>query len=70
MFAITNGEMSRDQKREVLTLIPKKDKGIRQLKHWRPLTLLNTDYKIFAKVMATRLQKYYHSLFRTTKTDV
>jgi exonuclease III len=54
--AIAIGEMSIDQKRGVLTLIPKKDKDIRQLKNWRPLTLLNTDYKIFAKAMATRLQ--------------
>ena len=29
-------------------LIPQKDKDIRQLKNWRSLTLLNTDYKIFA----------------------
>jgi exonuclease III len=56
-YAITTGEMSIDQKRGVLTLIPKKDKDIRQLKNWRPLTLLNTDYKFVAKVMATKLQK-------------
>jgi exonuclease III len=55
--AIVTGEMSIDQKRGVLTLIPKKDKDIRLLKNWRPLTLLNTDYKIFAKVMATKLQE-------------
>ena len=54
--------MSIDQKRGVLTLIPKKDKDIRQLKNWRPLTLLNTDYKIFAKVMATRLQNVLPNL--------
>jgi hypothetical protein len=55
--AIKTGEMSIDQKRGVLNLIPKKDKDIRLLKNWRPLTLLNTDYKIFAKAMATKLQK-------------
>jgi hypothetical protein len=32
-YAITTGEMSIDQKRGVLTLIPKKDKDIRQLKN-------------------------------------
>ncbi len=26
------------------------------MKSWRPLTLLNTDYKILAKVLAARLQ--------------
>jgi hypothetical protein len=55
-YAITTGEMSIEQKRGVLSLIPKKDKDIRELKNWRPLTLLNTDYKIFAKAVATKLQ--------------
>ena len=35
---------------------------VRQLKNWRPLTLLNIDYKIFAKGMATRLQSVISSL--------
>jgi hypothetical protein len=55
-YAMTTGEMSIEQKRGVISLIPKKDKDIRKLKNWRPLTLLNTDYKIFAKAVATKLQ--------------
>jgi hypothetical protein len=40
----------------ILTLVPKKDKDIRQLKNWRPISLLNADYKILAKVLAMRMQ--------------
>ena len=49
--------LSIDQRRGILTLIPKKEKDLRYIKNWRPLSLLNTDYKIYAKVLATRLQE-------------
>jgi exonuclease III len=61
-YAIQNGQMSVDQRRGILSLIPKKDKDIRFLKNWRPLTLLNCDYKIFAKAMSSRLQKVIPTL--------
>ena len=56
IFAIEHGELSIEQKRAILSLIPKKGKNIRSLKNWRPISLLNTDYKIIAKVLANRLQ--------------
>ena len=49
--------MSQEQRRAVLRLIPKKDKDITDLKNWRPISLLNTDYKILAHALANRLQK-------------
>jgi hypothetical protein len=55
-LAVQRGEMSTEQKRAVLTLVPKKDKDIRLLKNWRPISLLNADYKILAKTLAMRLQ--------------
>jgi hypothetical protein len=51
------GELSIEQKRGIINLIPKKNKDIRQLKNWRPISLLNTDYKILTKSLATRLKK-------------
>jgi hypothetical protein len=56
LHGIETGKMSVDQRRAVLTLLPKKDKDHRFIKNWRPLSLLNTDYKMLAKALATRLQ--------------
>ena len=51
-----SGQLSPSQKKGVITLIPKKDKDLTELKSWRPLSLLNTDYKILAKILANRLK--------------
>ena len=42
------------QRRGIISLIPKKDKALDEVKHWRPLTLLNCDFKIASKVIASR----------------
>ena len=41
------GEMSISQRRDIITLIPEKDSNLLQLTNWRPITLLNLDYKIY-----------------------
>ena len=56
-YAFTNKSLSIEQRRGILSIIPKKDKDLRYLANWRPLTLLNTDYKILTKLLALRLQK-------------
>ena len=43
--------------RNGLLLIPKKNKAAKLLKNWRPITLLNRDYKITSKCIASRIQK-------------
>ena len=55
-YAFKCGRLSIVQRRSILSIIPKKQKDIRYLKNWRPLSLLNTDYKILTKALATRLQ--------------
>jgi len=55
-YAIENNELSITQKQGVITLIPKKDKDPKYIKNWRPITLLNTDYKILTKYIAEFLK--------------
>ena len=52
-----SGLLSLDQRRGIINIIPKKGKDLRYLCHWRPVTILNTDYKILTKALANRLQK-------------
>ena len=60
--AYEQGELSIEQKRGIINLIPKKDKDIRYLKNWRPISLLNTDYKILTKLLAMRLKRVLPSV--------
>ena len=52
----------------VITLLPKKDKDPLFIKNHRPITLLNTDYKIIAKVMANRLKSFLHEIIHEDQT--
>ena len=57
MIEESYGEMKlhSSARRGILNLIPKKDKDTRVLKNLRPITLLNTDYKIIEKAIANRM---------------
>jgi exonuclease III len=54
-YSLSTGELSIEQNRGIITLIPKKDKNRLFLKNWRPITLLNSDYKILTKALANRI---------------
>ena len=60
--------MSISQRRGVISLIPKKNKDNLLLKNWRPISLLNTDYKIATKCIATRLEKVLPTLINSDQT--
>lgn len=62
------GELSVNQKRGIITLIPKKGKIRTLLKNWRPISLLNIDYKILTKCLAHRLQKVLPNIIDTDQT--
>ena len=67
-YAFTHGELSLDQKRGILTLIPKKDKSRLLLKNWRPISLLNTDYKILTKALAKQIKRVLPSIINRDQT--
>ena len=49
--------MSISQRRGTITLVPKEDSNLLSLANWRPITLLNLDYKIASKVIAKKIRK-------------
>jgi hypothetical protein len=67
-YALITNELSIEQKRGIINLIPKKNKNRLYLKNWRPISLLNTDYKILAKALAFRLQNVLPSIINDDQT--
>ena len=62
------GELAPSQRRGVITLIPKEDSDLSSLANWRPITLLNVDYKIASKVITKRLEKVLTLLINPDQT--
>ena len=62
------GNLAITQRRGIISLIPKKDKALNELKNWRPITLLNCDYKIASKAIASRLKLVLSDLIDLDKT--
>ena len=62
--AFRTGILAVSQRRGVISLLFKKG-DCTQLKNWRPVTLLNTDYKILTKVLANRLQQVLPLIIHT-----
>ena len=52
MSALDRGELSISQRKGILRLIPKKDKNPLWVTNWRPISLLNVDYKLLTKALA------------------
>ena len=50
-YSYKTGKLSISQRRGIIKLIPKKDAELNAIKNWRPLTLLNCDYKIATKAI-------------------
>lgn len=51
----------------MITLIPKNNKPVDLLKNWRPITLLNCDYKIAAKSIS-RIRKALSKIINSDQT--
>ena len=56
-YGLETGRLSTEQRRGISSLLPNKDKDRLFLKDWRPISLLNVDYKILAKILAIRIIK-------------
>lgn len=67
-YAKDQGKLHASARRGIVTQIPKKDKDSRYIQNQRPITLLNVDYKILAKVLVNRMQKVLETLISPHQT--
>ena len=67
-YAFENGEMSISQKCGIISLVPKKEKDKKYLKNWKPIFLLNNDYKIVTKALALHLEKVLPTIINPNQT--
>ena len=67
-YSFEKRQMSICQKRGIITLVPKKDKPTNLLGNLRPISLLNTDYKIATKAIAKRLEAVLPNVINANQT--
>ena len=60
--------LSFTQRQGQISLIPKKNRDPLLLKNWRPLSLLNSDYKILAKTIANRIKPSLENIIHHDQT--
>jgi len=54
--AFHENQLSISQRRRIITLISNSEENLKEITCWRPITLLNVDYKILARVIATGIE--------------
>ena len=54
--SINNGTLPLSHRESIVTLIPKAGKPLNSLKDWRPISLLNVDFKIISSAITNRLK--------------
>ncbi|PIK33594.1 pol-like protein [Apostichopus japonicus] len=62
-----DNELCESMKISILTLIPKKG-DLRSLNNWRPISLLNVDYKMIAKALAKRITSISKNIISEDQT--
>ena len=67
-YSYETGTLSVSQRRGIVKLILKKDADLSLTKTWRPLTLLNCDYKIATNAIASRINFFLAKLISDDQT--
>ena len=66
-FGYESGKFSQFQSQGVITCIPKENKDRRYMANWRPITLLNTDFKIASAAIANRIKNVLPEIISNTQ---
>ena len=66
-YSYQNGKLTELQTQSMISLIPKPGKDNSFLENWRPICLLNVDYKIATKAIANRVKKVLPKLFHNSQ---
>ena len=66
-FSQKNKLLPLSMRQAVIRCIPKKG-DLAEVKNWRPISLLNSDYKIFAKCITNRFAKFLPLVVSTNQT--
>ena len=61
-YAFENNQLSVSQNLGIISIIPKGEKDKRYLTNWRPLTLLNSLYKLVSGCIAERIKPVLNSI--------
>ena len=66
--ALTHGHLNITQRQGIIKVVPKKRKNKLYLENWRPISLLNIDYKILSKTIASRMSSVLPQLIHGDQT--
>ena len=67
-YSFETGSLTELQKQSIITIIPKQNKYLTILDNWRPISLLNVDYKITTKVIANRVKHLITKIIHNSQT--
>ena len=67
-FSLEIGSFHRDQKITLISLLLKKGKDPQECSSYRPLSILNCDFKLYAKVLSRRMDSCIASLIHPDQT--
>ena len=66
--AISSSSFHLSARRVIISLMEKLGRNLLLVKNWRPLSLMNVDYKIFEKVLGLRLQPILNRIIHRDQT--
>ena len=68
LLSFEKGLLYKSARNNIISLIPKTNRDVRYIKNWRPITLLNNDYKILAKALAVTVKPMLCKLIHPSQT--